>query len=113
MLRIKTQDTPQRMTLKLEGDVSGVWVCELLEAWREARRSLDGRALVVDLSGVGRVDKAGEYLLALIRCHGSQLSGSGLVIGDLLETIAVDWPLVVLNSNQQDPTLNHQDPTGR
>jgi len=87
MLRITTQDSPNQITLKLEGDLSGVEVCEFLNAWRDARRSLDSRLVVVELSGVGRVDRAGEYLLALIRCHGSQLSGCGLVIGDLLETI--------------------------
>jgi len=87
MLRITTQDSPNQITLKLEGDLSGVEVCEFLNAWRDARRSLDARLVVVELSGVGRVDRAGEYLLALIRCHGSQLSGCGLVIGDLLETI--------------------------
>jgi len=97
MLRIKTQETSKRITLTLEGDLSGVEVCEFLSAWREARRALDGRVLSIDLSGTVRIDKAGEYLLALIRCHGSQLSGSGLVIGNLLETIAGDWPLAALN----------------
>ena len=99
MLRIKTQETPHRITLKLEGDLSGVEVCEFLNAWREARRALDGRVLFIELSGTGRVDKAGEYLLALICCHGSRLTGSGLVIGDLLETIAGDWPLAALHSD--------------
>jgi ABC-type transporter Mla MlaB component len=103
MLRIKTQDNSHRITLKLEGDLCGVWVCEFLSAWRDARRVLDGRDLLVDLSEVVRVDRAGEYLLALIRAHGSQLSGSGLVIGDLLERIAGDWPDAELNTNQQVP----------
>jgi ABC-type transporter Mla MlaB component len=92
MLRIKTQTAPQRITMTLEGDLCGVEVCEFHQAWREARRVLDGRVLFIDLSDTGRVDRAGEFLLALIGCHGSQLSGSGLVIGSLLESIARDWP---------------------
>ncbi len=87
--------------MTLEGDLSGVEVCEFLQAWREARRLLSGRALTVDLSNVGRVDKAGEFLLALIRCHGSQLIGSGLVIGSLLESIAGDWPAGPLSSHNE------------
>jgi len=97
MLRISTQDSDQRVTLTLAGDLTGVWVCEFLNVWREAHRSLKGRALSVDLSEVGHVDQAGEYLLALIRCSGSNLRGSGLVIGNLLEAIATDWPLASLN----------------
>jgi ABC-type transporter Mla MlaB component len=101
MLRIKTQNSAGQITLKLDGDLAGVWVCEFLGAWREAHRSLNGRALVVDLNDVGRVDQAGEYLLALIRRSGSKLTGSGLVIGNLLETIASDWPLAALKSDKE------------
>jgi anti-anti-sigma regulatory factor len=104
MLRIKIQDTSHRVTLTLEGDLSGVEVCEFLHVWRDAQRARGGRGVLVDLSGVRRVDKAGEYLLALIRCHGSQLTGSGLVIGNLIETIAGDWPLTVLDPNPQKST---------
>jgi ABC-type transporter Mla MlaB component len=92
MLRIQTKDSAERITLALQGDLTGVWVCEFLHAWREANRALNGRNLAVDLSDVGRVDNAAEYLLALVRCSGTMLTGRGVVIGFLLETIAANWP---------------------
>jgi ABC-type transporter Mla MlaB component len=101
MLRIKTQKSAERVSLALAGDLTGVWVSEFSSVWRKAHCSLGGRVLSVDLSDVTRVDKAGEYLLALIRCSGSELTGSGLVIGDLLETIASNWPVAALNSDKE------------
>jgi ABC-type transporter Mla MlaB component len=93
MLRITAQDTPTKITLALEGNLVGVWVGEFLNAWRAAQNSLNGRELSVDLSSVGHVDKTGEYLLALVHCHGGQLAGSGLMTGHLIETIAQEWPV--------------------
>ena len=93
MLRITTETDSARVKLKLEGDLTGIWVSELLDAWRAASRNLNGRTLQIDLTGVGRVDKAGEYLLALVRCtFGAQLISSGLMTADLVRAIARDWP---------------------
>lgn len=95
MLRITTENEPATITLKLEGDLTGVWVSELFEAWRAAARNLSGRLLQIDLTGVGRVDKAGEYLLALMRCtSATRLAGSGIITADLIRAIARDWPVV-------------------
>ena len=84
--------------MALSGDLAGVWVCEFLNAWREVYSSPGGRTISVDLTEVQRVDKAGEYVLALIRCNGSKLRGSGLVIGNLVETIVSDWPVTSVDS---------------
>lgn len=92
MLRITTRRNETKQTLQLEGDLVGVWVCDLLMAWRAARRASDGRTLQIDLSAVNRVDRAGEYLLALAHCHGSQLTGSGIAMRGLISTIANEWP---------------------
>ncbi len=101
MLRINVQDTSSKITLAPEGDLTGVWVCELLEEWRVAQRSLNGRVLNVDLTRVSRVDLAGQFLLALIRSHGAQLTGAGIVISDLINTIANDWPVCALNRTKE------------
>ena len=103
VLRINVQDTPTKITLAPEGDLNGVWVCELLNEWRAARRSLNERVLSVDLTRVDRVDLAGQFLLALIRSNGAQLTGSGIVISDLINTIANDWPVCVLNQAALNP----------
>ena len=101
MLRITAGDTATKITLELEGDLVGVWVSELFEAWTAARRALNGRTLSIDLSAVGHVDKAGEYLLALFRCNGAQLAGTGLVTGNLIRTISQDWPLFGSQTNRE------------
>jgi ABC-type transporter Mla MlaB component len=92
MLRINTRQENAKVTLQLEGDLTGAWVGDVLIAWRAARRVLNGRTLQIDLSAVGSIDKAGEYLLALVHCHGSQLTGSGVATRHLIRTIAHEWP---------------------
>jgi len=91
MLRITTENKTDRVNLKLEGTLDGLWVPELLESWREAKCLANGRTIRIDLTAVYRIDKAGEYLLALIRCGGSQLLGSGVLVNDLIQTIERDW----------------------
>lgn len=99
MLRITTEAEPQKVTLKLEGELTGIWVSELFDAWRAELPTLGSRALSIDLSAVDRVDKAGEYLLALMRCTGSaQLVGCGILTRDLIHTIARDWPVISRNA---------------
>jgi ABC-type transporter Mla MlaB component len=97
MLRITTQTESATVTLQLEGELIGVWVKELFDAWRAAV-SLDRPHLRVDLTSVRRVDKAGEYLLALLRCTGAQLAGSGLFAAELIRIIVRDWPLAAENA---------------
>ena len=92
MLRITTEKEPKQVTLKLEGDLTGIWVSDFLIAWRQCHRIPDGRAVLVDLSAVGRIDKAGEYLLALVHCRGAQLTGSGIAVRHLIRTIGLEWP---------------------
>lgn len=93
MLRISSQETADRVTLKLEGTLDGIWVSELLSAWRAAHPSLAHRNLYVDLTSVDRVDRAGEYLLVLIYRSGGRLVGSGVVLTELIQSIARDWPV--------------------
>ena len=93
MLRITVMDEPDQVTLKLEGNLHGIWVTELEESWRAAKSSLAGRPCRLDLSAVDRVDRAGNYLLALLRGSGVQLIASGFVMQELVQSLARDWPL--------------------
>src|SRR5262247_2835862 len=70
MLRITVQDEPEQVTLKLEGNLGGIWVTELEDSWRAVNSTLAGRPLLLDLTAVDRVDSAGNYLLALLRRGG-------------------------------------------
>jgi ABC-type transporter Mla MlaB component len=101
VLRISVEDTSAKITLALEGDLIGVWVSELLSECRAARRSLNDRTLDVDLTRVGRVDLAGEFLLALMCSNGAHLIGRGLVICDLIKSIAKEWPACVLSRGKE------------
>jgi ABC-type transporter Mla MlaB component len=93
MLRITSQEAADRISLKLEGTLGGAWVSELLSAWRALHRNLAGRNLYVDLTSVDRLDRAGEYLLVLIHLSGGRLLGSGVMVTDLIQSIARDWPV--------------------
>jgi ABC-type transporter Mla MlaB component len=93
MLRITVQDEPDQVTLKLEGNLGGIWVAELEDSWRAVNSTLAGGSLCLDLTAVDRVDSAGNYLLALLRRSGAQLIASGTAMSELVRSIARDWPL--------------------
>ena len=92
MLRITAHQEKAKVILQLEGDLTGIFAGDFPTAWRDYRKVLDGRTLHIDLSAVGRIDKSGEYLLALAHCHGSQLIGSGVATRHLIRTISREWP---------------------
>jgi anti-anti-sigma regulatory factor len=94
MLRITSLDESHRITLKLEGSLAGVWVAELEGAWRGMYSRSDGRPLYLDMNGVEHVDRAGTYLLALVRQRGAQLVTSGTLMTELVRSIAADWPSI-------------------
>jgi ABC-type transporter Mla MlaB component len=93
MLRITLHDTPQQVTLKLEGHLTGSWVMELEDCWRTASLNPAGRLLCLDLTEVDSVDSAGTYLLALLHNRGVQLIASGLVMTELVAGIEEQWQL--------------------
>src|SRR5262245_18053660 len=92
MLRITVQAEPDRIRLKLEGALAGLWVSELEDAWRATRASRGDRPLDLDLTAVAHVDRAGKYLLGLLRCSGARLITSGMQMAELVRTLEDDWP---------------------
>ena len=92
MLRITVQLEAERIRLKLEGELAGIWVGEVEESWRAACSSRDDRPLYLDLTDVVRVDRAGRYLLGLLRCSGAHLIASGIQMTELVRTIEDTWP---------------------
>ena len=93
MLRITVHETPQQITLKLEGSLTGCWVMELEDCWRATSSNPAGRLLRLDLTDVDNVDNAGTYLLALLHNRGVQLIASGLVMTELVASIEKQWQL--------------------
>jgi hypothetical protein len=94
MLKISMEDEPHQLTLKLEGSLAGIWVMDLEESWRTLYPTRAGRLLRVHLFRVEYVDNAGRYLLALLRYCGTQLTAEGIVMTELVRTIAEDWPSI-------------------
>jgi ABC-type transporter Mla MlaB component len=93
MLRITVYETPEQISLKLEGSLTGSWVMELEDCWRSASLDPAGRVLCVDLTEVDNVDTAGQYLLALLHNRGVNLIASGLVMTELVAGIKEQWRL--------------------
>jgi len=91
MLRITLHDELDRVTLKLEGNLVGIWVTELEIAWRSAVSGLAGRSLHLDLRAVDHVDRAGTFLLALLRQRGVKMAVSGTVLPELVRSIDEEW----------------------
>jgi outer membrane protein TolC/ABC-type transporter Mla MlaB component len=88
MLRITTTSLNEKITLILEGKLSGPWVEEAERCWHTS--SDLKKELVVDLSGVTFVDPAGKNLLCSIAREGGQLIGSGLMPKSLIDEICTD-----------------------
>ena len=92
MLRITTTDIDEKVTLKLEGKLSGPWVEEFERCWHMSTDIYKKKGLVVDLSGVTFVDPAGKKLLCSISSEGAQLVGSGLMPKSLIDEICTEKP---------------------
>src|ERR1700730_11950967 len=91
MLKITVQQSRSEVRLKLEGNLAGAWVTELEDCWRSTHAILAGRSLCVDLLAVEQVDRAGRYLLALLRRNGAQLIASGAVMKERGPTQSGEW----------------------
>ena len=92
MLRITTTDIDEKVTIKLEGKLSGPWVEEFERCWHMSTDIYKKKGLVVDLSGVTFVDPAGKKLLCSISSEGAQLVGSGLMPKSLIDEICTEKP---------------------
>jgi anti-anti-sigma regulatory factor len=95
MLKITVQPEPDRIRLKLEGNLAGMWVSEVEDSWRAIHAIGDDRPLYLDLTGVEHVDRAGRYLLGLLHCSGARLIASGVLMTELVRALKDDWPAPV------------------
>jgi hypothetical protein len=93
MLKITVDQAPAKITLKLEGSLSGAWVSELEDSWHAAALDGTGRDVCVDLAAVYGIEAAGRYLLLLIHERGVQMMGSGGRILDDFAEVVESWHL--------------------
>ena len=77
MLRITTEKKRGKVTLTVEGRLSGGSVGTLEQCWRELRAASPEESFRVDLCGVSFIDGAGKVLLRDIHRQGGRLLAEG------------------------------------
>jgi anti-anti-sigma regulatory factor len=91
MIRIETDQTDTRLTLRVAGRLCGANVEALAECWSLARsRGAAGRARsrqFVDLSDITSIDQAGWRLLRRMHNDGVEVSGKGLATQTILDEL--------------------------
>jgi anti-anti-sigma regulatory factor len=122
VLKITIAETPTERTWIVQGRLVGPWVGELRTAWKEAYRSQDKRACIIDLNDVTFIDKSGERLLRAMCKKGAQLIATGLYIKHVLEQLKADGTgglialiclFVGLHMNVLVPVTHKQLPSAR
>jgi anti-anti-sigma regulatory factor len=88
MLRISIIDTPAQCRLVVEGRLSGPWVAELQTTCRNALRDLEGRKLVIDLSGLTVISREGEDAILDLMKEGVRFSCAGVLTRHVLKRLA-------------------------
>lgn len=95
MLRIRVHKGQSEIVFELEGRLTGASVIEVEKCWRRTTARLPGHSVLFKLDALQYVDASGKYLLALVRCRGAQLNGSGMAATELLSRLREEWPLAV------------------
>jgi ABC-type transporter Mla MlaB component len=90
MLRITKIDTPTDQKLILEGRLTQPWIADLGSHWEETRRAHPERRFVVDLTGVMRIDRSGERVLALMKGAGAEFLASGIRLTYLVKDLETE-----------------------
>jgi anti-anti-sigma regulatory factor len=86
MLRITTETNDAVTTLRLEGRLAGPWVDVLDRYWHIATDS-DVTGLVVELSDVTFIDRAGKELLVRMHEKGATFQAHGCLTKCIVEEI--------------------------
>ena len=79
MLRITTIETGRQRKLVLEGKLIEPWVTELKKSWLEAKQSLNGHKLVIDLCNVTVISPQAEGVLLEIKREGARFVCGGIL----------------------------------
>lgn len=88
MFKISIVDTPSQRKLVVEGRLSEPWVGELPTTWRNARRDLDGRGLVIDLSSLTVISREGEDAIFDLMKQGAKFCCAGILNRHVLKRLA-------------------------
>jgi len=87
MLRITPKELDAKLTLTLEGKLTGPWVAELALAWSEWNARYAAAGTTIDLRTVWFVDDLGRELLCRLHREGCALLGAGTFVGPMVDAI--------------------------
>ena len=79
MLKITTIETGDQRKLVVEGKLTEPWVTELKKSWLEAKQSLNGHELVIDLCNVTVISPQAESVLLEIKREGAKFVCGGVL----------------------------------
>src|ERR1700681_2153282 len=88
MLRITTEQKPGKVSLTVEGKLTGPWVSALEQSWKDLRNNSSGESLSINLCGVSFIDAAGKALLTEIHHQGGKLVAEGCLNQAIVREIA-------------------------
>ena len=88
MLRITIEQKPGKVSLTVEGKLTGPWVSALEQSWKDLRNNSSGERLSINLCGVSFIDAAGKALLAEIHHQGGKLVAEGCLNQAIVREIA-------------------------
>jgi len=87
MLKISVVEGPRRCRLVLEGMLIEPWVAEVIGEYTKAKRQLEGRELVIDITNLSAVSPAGESALLLLLDDNAKFQ-SGVFMKEVLKQLA-------------------------
>jgi outer membrane protein TolC len=87
MLRITPKEQDAKLTLALEGKLSGPWVSELALAWSGWQDRYAPADTTIDLRLVWFIDEPGRELLTTLHAEGCGLLASGTFVGPMVAAI--------------------------
>src|SRR5208283_2574235 len=87
MLRITTEVKRGRLTLYIEGRLTGPWVGALEQCWRELSARGERHRFYINLCGVSFIDNAGKVLLKEMHRQGGELIAEGCLNQAIVDEI--------------------------
>ena len=87
MLKITIETALHTATLKLEGQLAGLWVDELERNWFAVRDNFANKRVMVDLCDVTFVDAEGRKLLTWMYDQGARFRTFGCMAKGIVEEI--------------------------
>lgn len=87
MLKITIHDSPESLTLQVEGKLIGDWAKELEQAWKTSSSTRNRKTITVDLTGILFIDEEGKRVLTNLFREGASFRTSGTMTTSIVAEI--------------------------